>query len=1010
MESNIVDYIRANDPTVEMHQRLSFTPTNALGFVISDEQLILGYISKNGVMCKLADPVDLKKLDTVPGLLENVIQKIPLMQGFTAKDKERILRLFSNNTLPVVSGNEQQKVYHQLHELLTVANTQLDKCTVMYDTESRKHMVVMKDMNEKISTLTRQYTGAQQELDMCKKALSSSSVQDGIHAFQQQVDAQSKDLANKDAQLQNLNTILQQLQTEKQQLEEQLQSLLQNETNKLQQLQGGEDLLSDYVSKQEQKQEEIRVLQHTSDSIASELQKTKDELEATKKRLEQALVEQFDVDCAKQILRDKDTILAGLQEYNTKWQTWATQLYSGFDDYKKQLVRDLKVIKSRLQQVTHTTREELQNNEARRLSQHVADIEAALQTVISEQLVELNKKDEQIKLLQAAGISTPIGSNNDLIKQLEAKEEENKALREELHAIKLLLADNKNTVVSKVDYTDCYKILQNFMTLNNVLYRKQTIIQKLDDIIYNNKTVFANLDSTLQTELKETFEQVKTEIGNHIKFLDLDKYLKSPNFEFLKNKSTQTKVPPEFCTDLTTILEYWNTNVAQYHAQDTVLTNIYEDLSGAVRVYVRIKPLSVKDARQPTVQIHNVSNRKEKAVDLLCPTLSVNGTFGQFYGVFEDTFTNQDIYTGVPQAQQQSSMVIDFENLVESIETTSPGMHSVFTQVANGYSIVLFGYGSSGSGKSFSLLGSKNIPGLMHYGLANIHGLKNIKLKYLFEQYIASLDVFLPSVRGRIHNLVREVPQMREYAKDETIAFKRVVPDTLNLDNLRVDDLYMLTSVIDTYRVTHGRIKKTPNNPVSSRSHLFFVFEVTMENGNVGYITIVDTAGRESPQEIFKTFINTDKTSLGTVMNKSYGIENIEKYKKPDIDDAYTPTLIQGVLREGFYINETINHLVWFFNKKNYKITKTTVQPTDLTKYSVDKYYVNPVNEANGKLSDSNNCLTIPILQFLDTLASKTNTVFKPTKYIMLCNVRQEETYCGQTLETLRFAQSIAST
>jgi hypothetical protein len=37
---------------------------------------------------------------------------------------------------------------------------------------------------------------------------------------------------------------------------------------------------------------------------------------------------------------------------------------------------------------------------------------------------------------------------------------------------------------------------------------------------------------------------------------------------------------------------------------------------------------------------------------------------------------------------------------------------------------------------------------------------------------------------------------------------------------------------------------------------VYMVFEITFSTGKVGYITIVDTAGRESPMEIYNLFIN----------------------------------------------------------------------------------------------------------------------------------------------------------
>ena len=119
------------------------------------------------------------------------------------------------------------------------------------------------------------------------------------------------------------------------------------------------------------------------------------------------------------------------------------------------------------------------------------------------------------------------------------------------------------------------------------------------------------------------------------------------------------------------------------------------------------------------------------------------------------------------------------------------------------------------------------------------------------------------------------------------------------------------------------------------------------------------------------------------------------------------------ILNEGFYINETINHLIYYFNLKNGKQTETPKQKIDKrynVVYKVKNYFVQPKDE-DEKIDGSNNSLMIPILKFLDNLSNKnkSDTTWRPTKFITLCCVRQEENYCDQTMETLEFAQNVKS-
>jgi len=411
----------------------------------------------------------------------------------------------------------------------------------------------------------------------------------------------------------------------------------------------------------------------------------------------------------------------------------------------------------------------------------------------------------------------------------------------------------------------------------------------------------------------------------------------------------------------------------------------------------------------------NNDHQKQKSIVLDCTDVqgvqnNTANAFGEFYGVFEETYSNLDVYTGIENSQNQyGSLLVDEDAIIENSESVSPGLYSVFKQVEDGYSIVVLGYGLSGSGKTYTILGTNNTPGLLHYGLANLKNTQSIKLKYLFEQYIGRINLAVTTITGKIHNLIGEIPQMRDKSVDERAEFaEALAPLDINLANIRMKDLYALTETIESYRKDKKRIKKTPNNPVSSRSHLYLVFEVTFESGTTGYVTLVDTAGRESPVDIFNTYVEPNKTSMVSLMTLNNAESIVEKAKREDLDPTYTPSHILSVLISGFYINETINHLIYFFNHKNYRKTKI-VSFTNAENYTVNKYFVKPYEE-EFSINTAKNCLTIPIMKFLDNLSKRNNTELKPTKFIMMCMVRQEERYCDQIFETLEFAKSISST
>lgn len=1023
---SIVEFIKKNYPKV-VFSPFKFAYKKAVGFIISDNNLIVGFINKDGGLCKLGEPINLQEIGN--GQIEDVISRIPIVSGFTQSDKDNLLRVMGASGR-VVNKSEHEKIVKDLREQLAkLENDRVIEYKVLYDSASNKIISIHKDYQNRLDSLQKQYNDILKQSNDCKIQIlnQKEEIIKGINKYKEEI---SEFIKTKDLKIQDLEVIYNKMKEEKNTLEQKLNELIKIEGGRIKDLEKNKDIITDYDSKMDAKNKEIADLTDGITLIRDELSKIKEEL--SKSQMKNTLLENHKSKCQEKLLSEKDIIINKIQEYNRLWNDWSENIKNNAESYKYKLANELNIVQNALKNVLD--KGDMTEKEYIKLKQSVKDIQLELQKTITEQLVQLSAKDEQIKQLQETGMAVVVDHKKELEEakrceglemevkdkeeRLKESEKEIRQLRKELEEVKRLLLENaKSRVSGEVDYENCYNILQNFFVLNNIFYRKQEVIRRLESIIYEGIGSFTNLNDTIKSNITADFEKVKANITKHIDFLDLEKYIKSQEFQYLKSKATRSKVSPQFCTELVNILEYWNENKAEYREQDRLLTNIYEDLSGAVRVYIRIKPLIGKEQKSKTVSISAIDSKKQRSLILDCSAVdniknNIKKTFGEFYGIFEESYTNQDVYTGIESSSQIEGLKINVDDIVESSDTISPGLYSTFKQVEDGYSIVLFGYGLSGSGKSFTLLGSNGVPGILHYGLANLSGVSNIKLKYLFEQYYRAVDVNFGKVRGNIHNLIREVPQLRKYAKNETEEFATRIPANIDVNSMRVENIFKLTDVIDEYRSEKGRIKKTPNNPVSSRSHLYLVFEIKFDTGKVGYVTIVDTAGRESPLDIYDTFIDTSKTKLASVMAPEPvgGETNIIKTKRAGLDPIYTPKHIYEVLKEGFYINETINHLVYFFNKKNYRNTKVTLQPTDPTKYAVNKYYVNPTSEESS-INEANNCLTIPIMKFLDNLSNKnaSEVDFKPTKFIMMCMVRQEERYCDQTFETLEFANNVKS-
>jgi hypothetical protein len=1021
----LINYIKKRYPKVvftPLRLQTEPSPKNAFGFVISDNKLVMGYINKSGVLCKLMEPVDLNNLSHAQFI--DLLSKIPLAVGFDEHDKQNLLNVLQDKE--PVSTKEHYKAVDQIEKAL---QSDFDiKYNILVETNEAKNknemLFVKKEYESKMDEIKQQYDKDIEEYkqkvkelqdaqEVCKSRLLSEKEQiiQAIQNFRQQISDYINEVVKTQGQQSDgkLNEMYTQLLAEKTSIENSMSILTEKEKQHLQTIQDNQSQISEFTSKLNTKEDEISKLNATIKEIKDELDAVKKQF--SEKELENIVLAEFKKNCLEQILNQKEQIIEEIKQYNTKWLEWAQNNNYNVEEQKKKLKDELDVIYKNLKKVLESKDKYIEDLGLigkdkdivlSKLKSNVSDIKSEVNNSLNEQLTQLSLKNQELE--------SSISENTDDLKRKDATIQD---LKQQLDEVKKLLEKNGATQIPKeIDYTSCNETLQKFISVNNMFYRKKMVISILDDIITNpNKiTGFTNLNDQMKSNIKSRFDGVKQEINKHIDFLDLGKYVNSPNIQLFKSKTSMKNIPPEFCDELNNISIYWDNNVGIFREQDRILTNIYEDLSGAVRVYIKIKPLIGKEQKHNTVYIEK--NTKKVTIDCSeVANVNKKETFGEFYGIFNDTFTNKDVYTGIQGSGDISELKIDIDSIEESNETVSPGLYSTFKQVEDGYSIVLFGYGLSGSGKTYSLIGDKGVPGLLHYGLANLRGVSKIRVKYLFEQYIDKFVPTLSKIRGRIINLVNEVPQMRNYANNEEKEFAQFISGQVNVNDIRVENINTLTGLLESYRKSHFRIKKTPNNPVSSRSHLYMVFEIQFDTGKVGYITIVDTAGRESPLDIFNMFIDTSKrATLTTILGPTGGPGAVKKYLNPNpLIQNYDTSDIYEILNEGFYINETINHLIYFFNKKNYK--KTSIKKiVNIDKYENEKYYVDPRSEEEN-IDPINSCLMIPILKFLDAISNRKqdDIDYKPTKFITLVCVRKDEEYCSQIFGSLEFAEKIKS-
>jgi len=408
------------------------------------------------------------------------------------------------------------------------------------------------------------------------------------------------------------------------------------------------------------------------------------------------------------------------------------------------------------------------------------------------------------------------------------------------------------------------------------------------------------------------------------------------------------------------------------------VSNSIEDYKGYTRVYIRIKP-----SKTLPISLCNVNvnlDRKQIQIDCSmenhCNTKDVL-TYSNFSSIFPDTDTTTAIFIK---------------------------MKSLFDQLKNGYSIVLFGYGVSGSGKTYTLLGEDGLLKQVLYSKPYSDDVRSVTIIRAFELY---------------SNNVPDLTILAE--KNKGLKGERInhISSTFFSPAVKIpsfDDFKRELGKIEEKRIKEKRIKPTINNSQSSRSHLFVTIEIEyyLSNSNKtvkGYITVVDMAGRESPYDIYNSSFDLSssvgKLSMADAVRAlPAGLSKLNI--NPELKKLYDPLLkneqamrlsIIDSVRESFFINETMNHLVYYLQKK-IGINPVIFHVDTYASYKENQFFTDP-SVSKGETSVG----IIPIMREIENLVPKGKH-----KYVMMCTVRQEMKYCKDTVNTLSFASGIKST
>ena len=299
--------------------------------------------------------------------------------------------------------------------------------------------------------------------------------------------------------------------------------------------------------------------------------------------------------------------------------------------------------------------------------------------------------------------------------------------------------------------------------------------------------------------------------------------------------------------------------------------SIDDDIRGGIRSFLRVRPRASDDETN-------------------CPggVLTVPNDAGVFYSVVPSAMTsNQEAFEGRPGVPGLSLVADRFVRGVRKAKS-SGSFH--------GNNIVMLMYGHSGSGKTYLSVGDVDdasgvvTPGFLTLAATRVqqmlegteHDVTSVHLRVVdvAPDTYATFTMMGGPKHSRVYLMRRDGTfdtrgaATNASGTEEPFVLKTWMHDFVHSGkSINIDDVASLTAKImevNRQRKEAGRIMKTPNNPVSSRSHLFMSLEFKSGERSLGVMTVLDAAGAESPIDILRSTVFPTRSRSAIQRNIGY--------------------------------------------------------------------------------------------------------------------------------------------
>jgi hypothetical protein len=381
-----------------------------------------------------------------------------------------------------------------------------------------------------------------------------------------------------------------------------------------------------------------------------------------------------------------------------------------------------------------------------------------------------------------------------------------------------------------------------------------------------------------------------------------------------------------------------NTDIIMKYADN--FNNLYEDFLSAVRIYARLNLYDKNDNWQKIVSLDEKSENLKYMANIQdrspIELLSVN----DIYSVAKAN-SNQNLFDGIADNKASGQWI-------------NKPLRGVFEQLQSGYNVFLFGYGFSGSGKTYTLFGKYTLdePGLVQIGIKSL-----LKQGFKVSPYSA-FDIYgRIQFKGRLSELTKS-SKIQYYPTKNKDDNDKVLYNTDYISkqsyNFTSDSVIEVEKSINQFLVNINEVRKTPfetkkfgtvkcvkatiNNKESSRGHLFVIFEILNKETSVkNYLIAVDMAGIEDPLKIVEASYrirNKDGTVNKLIIDKIFEYLKVyENEKNGEMRLPYSLDNYEKLLKDNYNYGTT---KIYYIDSRN---------NINVKKNSDGKYIKNNTNE-----------------------------------------------------------------